>query len=272
MGPHFSILGAGAIAIIAAATFSTIISTSNNDATNLPELVRIPAGQYTYRPAGDFRAGNRVVDAPLEQYSAQNDLEIMKYHVRQSDYGACVADGGCKVTLTQGADNLPQVDVSYIDAVAYAHWLSEKTSQTWRLPTDAEWVRAAGDRFNEVILGDISNDPDPSKRWLKKYRAEALERGAIDPVLRPIGSFGANDLGVVDIWGNVWEWTQSCFLNGKVSDDGVKMLESTSYCGVRAVQGKHRAFIIDFVRDAKSGGCAVGTPPDNLGFRLVRES
>ncbi|MBE9475670.1 MAG: SUMF1/EgtB/PvdO family nonheme iron enzyme, partial [Proteobacteria bacterium] len=139
-------------------------------------------------------------------------------------------------------------------------------------PTDAEWVRAAGDRFKEVILGDISNDPDPSKRWLKKYREEAQERGAIDPRLRPTGSFGANNLGVVDIWGNVWEWTQSCFLNGKVSDDGVRVIESTSYCGVRSVQGKHRAFIIDFVRDAKSGGCAAGTPPDNLGFRLVRES
>ncbi len=272
MGPRFFILGAGAIVLIAAATFGAITLTSNNGAIDAPELVRIPAGQYSHRPAGDFRAGTRVVDAPLEYYTAQNDLQIMKHHVRQSEYSACVADGGCKVTLTQGSDTLPQVDVSYLDAIAYASWLSEKTNQTWRLPTDAEWVRAAGDRFKEVILGDISNDPDPSKRWLKKYREEAQERGAIDPALRPTGSFGANNLGVVDIWGNVWEWTQSCFLNGKVSDDGVTLIESTSYCGVRSVQGKHRAFIIGFVRDAKSGGCAAGTPPDNLGFRLVRES
>jgi hypothetical protein len=35
--------------------------------------------------------------------------------------------------------------------------------------------------------------------------------------------------------------------------------------------GQHRAYVTDFIRDARAGGCAVGVPPDNLGFRLVRE-
>jgi len=43
-----------------------------------------------------------------------------------------------------------------------------------------------------------------------------------------------------------------------------------SYGGVRIAGGRHRAAIIDFVRDASVGGCAVGLPPDHLGFRLVR--
>ena len=38
------------------------------------------------------------------------------------------------------------------------------------------------------------------------------------------------------------------------------------------IEGRHRSYMTDFVRDPKSGGCAVGTPPDNLGFRLVREA
>jgi len=33
----------------------------------------------------------------------------------------------------------------------------------------------------------------------------------------------------------------------------------------------HRAYVTDFIRDARAGGCASGTPPTNLGFRLVRE-
>ncbi len=264
-----SIFGVG---ILAAATTTAVYLWPAPDALVLPEMTVISAGEYDYRPAGDFRVGTRVVDAPIEHRTARLDFEIMKHHVRQSEYSICVAQGGCEATLTKGSNDYPQVDVSYIDATAYARWLSKKTKQTWRLPTDEEWVRAAGDRFSEVILGDISNDPDPSKRWLLKYRTQALERNAIDPELRPIGSFGANDKGVVDINGNIWEWTESCFQNGKVSKDGAFLVESTSYCGVRAAQGKHRAFIIDFVRDAKGGGCAVGTPPDNLGFRLVRES
>ena len=41
--------------------------------------------------------------------------------------------------------------------------------------------------------------------------------------------------------------------------------------GVRVVEGRHRTYISDFIRDARAGGCAIGTPPTNLGFRLVRE-
>ena len=37
------------------------------------------------------------------------------------------------------------------------------------------------------------------------------------------------------------------------------------------LEGLHRAYMSNFVRDGKSGGCAVGTPPEHLGFRLVRE-
>jgi hypothetical protein len=40
---------------------------------------------------------------------------------------------------------------------------------------------------------------------------------------------------------------------------------------VRVVQGQHRAYVTDFIRDARAGGCAAGIPPSNLGFRLVRE-
>jgi hypothetical protein len=40
-------------------------------------------------------------------------------------------------------------------------------------------------------------------------------------------------------------------------------------CGVRVVEGRHRTYLSDFIRDARAGGCQVGTPPTNLGFRLV---
>jgi hypothetical protein len=40
---------------------------------------------------------------------------------------------------------------------------------------------------------------------------------------------------------------------------------------VRVVEGRHRTYISDFIRDARAGGCAIGTPPTSLGFRLVRE-
>jgi hypothetical protein len=45
----------------------------------------------------------------------------------------------------------------------------------------------------------------------------------------------------------------------------------TENCGVRVVEGEHRTYVTDFIRDARAGGCAVGAPPANLGFRLVRD-
>ena len=50
-----------------------------------------------------------------------------------------------------------------------------------------------------------------------------------------------------------------------------KAVGAIENCGVHVLEGRHRAYMSNFVRDGKSGGCAVGTPPENLGFRLVRE-
>ena len=48
-------------------------------------------------------------------------------------------------------------------------------------------------------------------------------------------------------------------------------MSQNANCGVRVVEGQHRAYVTDFIRDARAGGCAAGVPPSNLGFRLVRE-
>ena len=71
--------------------------------------------------------------------------------------------------------------------------------------------------------------------------------------------------------GNVWEWTDTCF--ARVVLDGVGEAAATTVnCGVRVVAGRHRAYMPDFVRDARAGGCSPGTQPSNLGFRLVRDN
>lgn len=240
--------------------------------TDLPDVVSVPPGPYEYRRAGEYRIGTQVVDAPLEHRTADTPLTIMKYPVGQTAYGVCVDDGGCLPTTSVPGENLPQTDISYDDAIAYAAWYSDKTGLTWRLPSDDEWVRAAGDRVIDDGLGDLNDAKDPAQRWLREYEQQATLRGVADSVLRPNGSLGDNNLGVADLSGNVWEWTDTCFQNGQLNSDGQTIADASDYCGVRAVQGKHRAFIIDFVRDAKVGGCAVGIPPDFLGFRLVLET
>ena len=79
-------------------------------------------------------------------------------------------------------------------------------------------------------------------------------------------------LNILDIAGNVWEWTDTCYTRTVLDSFGNAVGSGTKNCGVRVVEGRHRAYVVDFVRDARAGGCAAGVPPSNLGFRLVRES
>ncbi len=239
----------------------------------LPDTVLIAAGPQDYRPAGEFRQGTRIVDAPLHRGNVAV-LEIMKYQVSQSDYALCMADDACPpaptLNQTPGQADFPQTNINLADATAYAAWLSNRTGQYWRLPSDAEWLRAAAERGSADGFGGDANGSDPSRRWIASYLREVDLRGEADLDPHPLGHFGMNNLGVADIAGNVWEWTATCFQNGTLTADGDAIAARSDYCGVRAVQGKHRAFMIDFIRDARSGGCAVGVPPDYLGFRLVR--
>jgi len=111
---------------------------------------------------------------------------------------------------------------------------------------------------------------DPSKRWIARYERES-ERGPADAETRALGSFGANENGLLDTAGNVWEWTSACFVRSVPNDAG-ETISNSPNCGVRVAEGQHRAYVTDFIRDARAGGSAVGVPPSNLGFRLVRET
>ena len=77
-------------------------------------------------------------------------------------------------------------------------------------------------------------------------------------------------LGIADLAGPVWEWTATCGSRTTLGGSG-ETLSHLDSCGVRLLEGKHRTPMNVFVRDAMGGGCSVGVPPDNLGFRLVRD-
>jgi formylglycine-generating enzyme required for sulfatase activity len=232
-------------------------------------IVELHSGSSPYRVNGDFTHAGKQASAPLIQVSLPKPLAIMKHQVSSTDYQACVDDGACRA-LDRGvvvAADRPAVQISWHDANGYAAWLSRKSGETWRLPTDEEWAFAAGSKFKDD--GIVIDDNDPSKRWIARYEREA-DRAPSDPGTRSFGSFGSNENGLQDVGGNVWEWTASCFVR-RVLDDAGKVVSESPNCGVRVVEGQHRAYVTDFIRDAKAGGCAVGVPPNNLGFRLVVE-
>jgi toxoflavin biosynthesis protein ToxD len=98
----------------------------------------------------------------------------------------------------KGREDHPVVLVSHADVKAYALWLGRQTKSSWRLPTEAEWEKAArGPEGARFPWGDIFN----------ASLLNSADRGPFDTM--PVGSFpdGASPAGLLDAAGQVFEWT-----------------------------------------------------------------
>ena len=249
-----------------------VIAFAPSHAAPGPETVVVEARAYDYRLPGDFQMDSAPVNGIL-RHAELGPVEVMRHQVTLADYRRCVAVGACESpepAVRPLHDDVPVTGVSYDDATAYAAWLSDRTGDRWRLPTVAEWIFLAGDRAVDHAIEQQTDAANPAARWLAAYEQEASRAVPANATPQPLGSFGANELGVMDIGGNVWEWTATCANRTTLAPDGTidHVVES---CGIHYVEGRHLTPMTVFVRDSRSGGCSVGAPPDNLGFRLVRE-
>jgi formylglycine-generating enzyme required for sulfatase activity len=254
---------------MAVSVLATAEADHHRAAVEAPALVELKPGRMHYFAAGEFTRDGKPVNAPESVVHFDRPLKIMKHQVSVAEYRRCVDDRACAPLAPDAATepDRPAVMVSWRDAHAYAGWLSRKLDVRFRLPTDEEWTFAAGRRAPDESPLAAGNG-DAVARWLERFERESRSQ-PVDQTPRPIGSFGANENGLTDVAGNVWEWTDTCFTRSTL--DGGKAREVTVNCGVRIVEGRHRTYITDFIRDARAGGCAVGVPPSNLGFRLVED-
>ena len=94
----------------------------------------------------------------------------------------------------------PVVLVSHDDAEAYAAWLSARTGDRWRLPTELEWEKAARGLDGRIFPWGDTFDP---------ARLNSHDAGPFDTI--PVGSRpdGASPYGLLDAAGQVFEWTAS---------------------------------------------------------------
>lgn len=106
----------------------------------------------------------------------------------------------------EGKDNLPVVQVSWDDAVAYCKWAGK------RLPTEAEWEYAARGGLDGAVNGWGNEPVDPKRAniWQghfpdKNTADDGFARSA------PVKTFPPNGYGLYDMAGNVWEWCSDLY-------------------------------------------------------------
>lgn len=151
--------------------------------------------------------------------------------------------------FAQGADH-PVVCVSWKDAVAYAAWLSKTTGETYRLPSNAQWLRAAQGipKLSPCQLGNVD---DASRQSLLDNDRFLCSDGAAQTA--PVGHYAPSGVGAYDMYGNVSEWLAGGSGGARVFR-GLSWRDGSSHHG--ALGGRGTA-------DSDVGYT-------NIGFRVVR--
>ena len=228
-----------------------------------PVMVKLPAAEFEMGSPGNSL---NFDESPRHKVTLQG-FSISKLEVTFSEYDKFARATGRRMPYDEswGRRTRPVINVSWNDARAYAAWLSKRTGQRYRLPTEAEWEYAARAGSTEKAWWDSNSAVKPANcfncgsKWDGKSTA-------------PAGSFSGNAFGLFDTAGNAQEWTEDCYHTSYkgAPQDGSAWL--TAECSQRVVRGGSYSSPLDALRNARRSQYNQDVRLDNLGFRVVRSN
>jgi formylglycine-generating enzyme required for sulfatase activity len=214
--------------------------------------------EFAYIPPGTFMMGSENGDSdetPVHEVKISQAFWIGIYEITQEQWKNVM---GTTPSHFQNCDKCPVEQVSWNDVQKFIKTLNSKTKDgsTYRLPTEAEWEYAARAGTTEDYAGDIE-----SLGWYDTNSGLKTH---------PVGTKSANPWGLYDTHGNVWEWVQDWYGDGKYPDESVTDPSgptSGSYHIARG--GGWDSNAID-LRSANRFSDSPESRFHDLGFRIVR--
>jgi formylglycine-generating enzyme required for sulfatase activity len=206
-----------------------------------------------------------------------------KYAVTFDDWDECVSLGGCPPVSDSGWGHgrQPVINVSWDEAQKYVAWLKLMTGKDYRLLSEAEWEYAG--RAGATTAYSFGDDYPPSKKIcdyanfadvsLKKAAPSFRTSDICDDghaVPAPVGSFKPNGFGLHDMHGNVFQWTEDCYVEtyAKAPSDGSP--NTTGGCKLRVARGGSWYFSPGYLRSAFRNGNTPDFRNNYIGFRVGR--
>jgi formylglycine-generating enzyme required for sulfatase activity len=282
------------------------------DCAECPALALVPPGAYSMgTPPDAVEVDPSTGETPAVAISISKPFYIGAKEITVAEFRRFVeatgyeAPLGCRVWLAgqwvherdrswrdpgfaqPPADDEPVVCVSWVDARAYADWVSQRSGLRYRLPSEAEWeyVARGGTAFPRYWGARDSQEDMPIS--LACDNANVYDRSAIDAYAFPwpnancsdgvvgvaaTGRYRANAFGAYDVIGNVREWMQDCYTasyRGRPQD--ARAWTWQGGCELKSVRGGSWASRPLDARAAARDAALPSLRQSDLGFRLARD-
>lgn len=195
---------------------------ANTFAQTYPEMITVEGGTFTM---GDTEMEGEKDEQPTHQVTlktfkiAKTETMVLQWRIYCNATGKKMP----KTPIYGLKDNNPIVNVSYEDVLGYCDWLSKKTGKLYRLPTEAEWEYAARGGTKSKRYKYSGGQKLDLVGWFEDFHNFEVQT---------VGLKTANELGIYDMSGNVYEWCLDWAGEYKASPQSNPKGDSTGDCRV----------------------------------------